>query len=288
MGWCHEFGPQIHEGCDEPMTAQGRECGCAACGAVCAGRYGGCQAVWERNRPVRLRRRRPEPAPEPALVGAAPAAAEAVAENAGGDLAALVEQAVDARLQPVLDELRGLTIGLEAGASAALPDRLAASIAAVLGPVFAGSRGQTLEAAAREAPSVDMRRALADAQAAAADLKAELVRLRAFRLALTHDNPALAAAIDQAADRGESRLARAAAEVEGLRAFVEDALGPPGGDLFDDLDGLVPDGVVGTGMVEDQVREPEGFVAAREVDERVDAAKWPFDGVADQVDPLDR
>jgi hypothetical protein len=46
MGWCHEFGPQIHEGCAHPMVAGPSSCTCAECGAVCRGRFNGCPAVW--------------------------------------------------------------------------------------------------------------------------------------------------------------------------------------------------------------------------------------------------
>ena len=49
MGWCHEFGPQIAETCDHPMTAGATSCSCEICGTVCTGRFAGCSAVWARG-----------------------------------------------------------------------------------------------------------------------------------------------------------------------------------------------------------------------------------------------
>jgi hypothetical protein len=49
MGWCHEFGPQIAESCEHPMTAHTDHCECTVCGTVCTGRFAGCGAVWARG-----------------------------------------------------------------------------------------------------------------------------------------------------------------------------------------------------------------------------------------------
>ena len=49
MGWCHEFGPQIAETCEHPMTAHADRCECTVCGTVCRGRFAGCGAVWARG-----------------------------------------------------------------------------------------------------------------------------------------------------------------------------------------------------------------------------------------------
>lgn len=49
MGWCHEFGSQIEEGCDHPMTAGEAACSCEACGVACPGRFAGCATVWARG-----------------------------------------------------------------------------------------------------------------------------------------------------------------------------------------------------------------------------------------------
>lgn len=46
MGWCHEFGSQIGDGCDHPMTAGTSSCRCEQCGVVCEGRFAGCATVW--------------------------------------------------------------------------------------------------------------------------------------------------------------------------------------------------------------------------------------------------
>ena len=46
MGWCHEFGPQIDENCEHPMTAHADRCECTVCGTVCTGRFAGCGSVW--------------------------------------------------------------------------------------------------------------------------------------------------------------------------------------------------------------------------------------------------
>ncbi|MDP9388651.1 MAG: hypothetical protein M3Q48_12250, partial [Actinomycetota bacterium] len=53
MGWCHEFGAQVREGCDHPMQAGVGACSCAVCGTACNGRFAGCDLVWARGpRPV--------------------------------------------------------------------------------------------------------------------------------------------------------------------------------------------------------------------------------------------
>src|SRR4051794_40553500 len=49
MGWCHEFGVQIHAGCGHPMQANTDSCICIECGTVCHGHFGGCPDVWARG-----------------------------------------------------------------------------------------------------------------------------------------------------------------------------------------------------------------------------------------------
>src|SRR6266404_2329860 len=49
MGWCHEFGPQIREGCGHPMRVCESACSCPQCGVVCRGRFAGCAEVWARG-----------------------------------------------------------------------------------------------------------------------------------------------------------------------------------------------------------------------------------------------
>jgi hypothetical protein len=48
MGWCHEFGTQVHLGCDHPMVAGANACHCDECGFVCTGKFAGCPDVWAR------------------------------------------------------------------------------------------------------------------------------------------------------------------------------------------------------------------------------------------------
>ncbi len=78
MGWCHEFGSQIREGCGHPMTAGDSSCSCATCGIVCPGRFSACSTVWDRG-PRRVNLVRPVaarvPAVAPEVNGGAPAAA---------------------------------------------------------------------------------------------------------------------------------------------------------------------------------------------------------------------
>lgn len=52
MGWCHEFGAEIAEGCSHAMVAGSNGCACADCGAVCVGRFAGCARVWARSAPT--------------------------------------------------------------------------------------------------------------------------------------------------------------------------------------------------------------------------------------------
>src|SRR5436305_1908857 len=49
MGWCHEFGPDISETCNHPMTAGEDHCFCSVCGVTCQGRFAGCVGVWARG-----------------------------------------------------------------------------------------------------------------------------------------------------------------------------------------------------------------------------------------------
>lgn len=49
MGWCYEFGAQIHQGCGSPMVAAAASCTCKDCGTVCPGRFSSCRDVWDRG-----------------------------------------------------------------------------------------------------------------------------------------------------------------------------------------------------------------------------------------------
>lgn len=46
MGWCHEFGVLVHEGCSAPMVAGATACSCPECGTECGGRFASCTNVW--------------------------------------------------------------------------------------------------------------------------------------------------------------------------------------------------------------------------------------------------
>ena len=46
MGWCHQFGSQVAEGCDHPMVAGEHSCTCPECGVACTGRFRACPTVW--------------------------------------------------------------------------------------------------------------------------------------------------------------------------------------------------------------------------------------------------
>ena len=49
MGWCHEFGSHIREGCGHPMVAGQSSCSCAQCGVECPGKFTACTTVWDRG-----------------------------------------------------------------------------------------------------------------------------------------------------------------------------------------------------------------------------------------------
>lgn len=85
MGWCHEYGVVICEGCSAPMVAGSSSCSCPECGTECAGRFASCADVWAAGpRLVAVRGRegpgsrrdRPAPVavePPPSLAVAVPA-----------------------------------------------------------------------------------------------------------------------------------------------------------------------------------------------------------------------
>lgn len=162
MGWCHEFGSQIREGCGHPMTAGDASCACPTCGAVCTGRFSACSAVWERGpREVTLARPvidRPQavaphpnggvpviaaeraPAPEPADDGRGEVLEwlQSAFDGVRGDLALVIDAV--ARQQDALTALsrtEAATTHLVELAEA-LPDRVCAAVAdAVAGAVAA-------------------------------------------------------------------------------------------------------------------------------------------------------
>lgn len=159
MGWCHEFGSQIREGCGHPMTAGDASCACAVCGVSCPGRFSSCSAVWARG-PREVAMASPVVVRRPAFVsrGEVSGAATIPAAVAGPEPAAAMEPAEDGRgevlewLQSAFDGVRDdLAMVLDAvgrqqqaltslsereGATTrlvelaeALPDRVAAAVA---------------------------------------------------------------------------------------------------------------------------------------------------------------
>jgi hypothetical protein len=118
MGWCHEFGPQIREGCDHPMSAGQRECHCLVCGTRCEGRFQACSEVWGRGAapafvaPPAPRVAPPpevDPAPAPGPTAGVPAAA--VPSPATNE----VLRAVCSALETVGAELRAMRAALDQG-----------------------------------------------------------------------------------------------------------------------------------------------------------------------------
>lgn len=210
MGWCHEFGAQVGEGCGHPMTAGASSCHCATCGTVCEGRFTGCPVVWERGprdvllpRPPAEREREralgaraalpPAPSPNgrhPEATGPGPAdhvaSLRAAVEGLRGEVAVLAEAV---RAQGV-----ALARLVEVDRSARPDGREASQARAGTGP----DGGPTAD---------EVRRSLAEARAAAAELRRETVRLAAFREALADDHPSLAGAVGEATARAEQRLA---------------------------------------------------------------------------------
>src|SRR3954471_23467189 len=112
MGWCHEFGPQIREGCGHPMRAGESACSCPQCGVVCRGRFAGCAEVWARgprevhvvSPPAALARR----TPTPARVTRTPVEQSSGADQARTEVLAWLQAAFDG----LRDELSVLAGGL--------------------------------------------------------------------------------------------------------------------------------------------------------------------------------
>src|SRR3954468_4776905 len=112
MGWCHEFGPQIREGCGHPMRAGESACSCPQCGVVCQGRFAGCAEVWARgprevhvvSPPAALARR----TPTPVRVTRTPAQQPSGADQARTEVLSWLQAAFDG----LRDELSVLAGGL--------------------------------------------------------------------------------------------------------------------------------------------------------------------------------
>src|SRR5438067_13407476 len=209
MGWCHEFGPQIREGCGHPMRAGESACVCPQCGVVCRGRFAGCAEVWARGPrevhvvapPAALARRSVTPArvhlraPEP-LDGAEQARTEVLAwlqaafDGLRDELSVLAgglarQQAVlsdlsenrDSEVATALDEVRGWAAELRnetlrlQGFERAVADQLRADVSTTI--------EQGVDRIANTQQD-DVRQAMAQVEERAAALREETDRLQDF------------------------------------------------------------------------------------------------------------
>src|SRR5256885_11623798 len=154
MGWCHEFGPQIREGCGHPMRAGESACVCPQCGVVCRGRFAGCAEVWARGPrdvhvvapPVALARR--------SFMPAQTRAPEPSAERARNEVLAWLQAAFDG----LRDELS----------------------------VLAGSlaRQQAVLSDIAESRDAEVANAMAEVKGWATELRNETLRLQGFEKAV--------------------------------------------------------------------------------------------------------
>ncbi len=171
MGWCHEFGSQVREGCGHPMTAGDTSCACPTCGVVCTGRFSACGAVWARG-PRDVTLASPVIAPRPAVraqangggpvIPAEPAAVPEPADDGRGEVLEWLQSAFDGvrgDLALVIDAVgrqhEALTTLAQARAATthlvelaeALPDRVRAAVAdAVAAPTPAPGVDATVAA----------------------------------------------------------------------------------------------------------------------------------------------
>src|SRR2546421_7489817 len=176
MGWCHEFGPQIREGCGHPMRAGESACSCPQCGVVCRGRFAGCAEVWARgprevhvvSPPAALARR----TPTPVRVTRTPAEQAAGAEQARTEVLAWLQAAFDG----LRDELSVLAGGL--------------------------ARQQSVLSDLSENRDSEVATALAEVRGWAAELRNETLRLQGFERAVADQLRAdVSATIEQGVDR---------------------------------------------------------------------------------------
>ncbi len=140
MGWCHEFGVTVREGCGHPMAAGEAACECPRCGIVCEGQFKGCATVWAAG-PRAVVLVRPEARADEQVL--APA-------SASSDLARSVQTAwplTDAQegiwlkvSPPPADEQVG-TVAEQVQTVVEVP----AAEAAPVGPATKGARGQIFE-----------------------------------------------------------------------------------------------------------------------------------------------
>ncbi len=141
MGWCHEFGTQVHEGCTHPMQATAPDaCSCSASGFVCHGHFSGCAEVWARG-PQPLDRLEP-----PAEASTAVVFRPGVASNGNGAAAGQARAPIE-RVQMVVGADTGGadTGGVDSGG-------VDSGATAVAVEDVAGASGMVAEGAVHPAP----------------------------------------------------------------------------------------------------------------------------------------
>ena len=226
MGWCYEFGPQVGEQCDHPMTAGESSCMCTACGVVCTGRFAGCAAVWARGAddvPVQ-RPRRPGGVPAPhhddaeTIVEVIPLEFETAElhPDRADDLVTWLHSTFD-EMQRDLRALgasvneRQRAIGSGDGPAPVDAGPFADALLARLQPVLQGV-AEAMQvrppAAVEQADALveQLRHSVIEVHQLTDQLRDEMARLSAFRRALAERNPAVADLVERSAAGANERL----------------------------------------------------------------------------------
>src|SRR3954470_1013123 len=195
MGWCHEFGPQIREGCGHPMRAGESACSCPQCGVVCQGRFAGCAEVWARgprevhvvSPPAALARR----TPTPARVTRTPVEQSSGADQARTEVLAWLQAAFDG----LRDELSVLAGGL--------------------------ARQQAVLADLSDTRDTEVSSALAEVKEWAGELRNETLRLQGFERAVADQ---LRSDVSSTIDEGVERIVNTQESTTARQDEVRDAL----------------------------------------------------------------
>jgi hypothetical protein len=237
MGWCHEFGTQVCEGCLEPMVAGAESCTCAACGTSCTGKFSGCPDVWARGprrvtlvEPPQLEPlwgehgRHDDPTATPAAPAqAAPAAPAAVPPQPSSQtvVTALLEAVAGLR-----EDIRALsaTVAEQQRAVDGLSDRMASA-----------ERAQTTEGGRQEffltrieQVAFHLGQSLTQTSSSLAELKTETQRVAGVG-ELAHESLAVARQIERTSAQIEGHLADLSMRLEALGARIVGAVVPPVG-----------------------------------------------------------
>src|SRR5947208_8174478 len=201
MGWCHEFGPQLREGCGHPMRAGESACSCPQCGVVCRGRFAGCAEVWARgprevhvvSPPAALVRR----TPTPVRVTRTPAQQSSGAGQPSG-----------------ADQARTEVLGWLQAAFDGLRDELS---------VLAGglARQQSVLSDLSENRDSEVATALAEVRGWAAELRNETLRLQGFERAVADQ---LRADVSSTISEGVDRMVNTQESTTARQDEVRDAL----------------------------------------------------------------